>query len=75
MSEWLMLGWQCWLTLVRMVLMSVAACWLTNGRLQRKLHFLIANIAEALESFLSDSGGKLLTLSRQMALNELSSAC
>ncbi len=42
MSEWLMLAWQCWLTLVWMVLMSVAACRLTNGRPRRKLHFLIA---------------------------------
>lgn len=58
-----------------MVLMSVAACRLTNGRPQRKLHFLIASVAEALESFLSDIGGKLLTLSRQMATNELSSTC
>ena len=38
-----MLGWQCWLTLVWMVLMSVAACRLTNGRPRRKLHFLIAS--------------------------------
>lgn len=41
MSEWLMLAWQCWLTLVWMVLMSVAACRLTNRRPRRKLHFLI----------------------------------
>lgn len=36
-----MLAWCCWLMLVWMVLMSVAACRLTNRRPPRKLHFLI----------------------------------
>lgn len=64
MSEWLMLAWRRWLTLVWMVLMNTADCRLTKQPL-----------AEALESFSSGVVGKLLTLSRQMALNELSGSC
>lgn len=58
----------------RTPLMSAAACRLTNGRPQRKLHFLMASVAEAPESFSSDDGAVLLTLSRRMAADELSGA-
>lgn len=52
--------------------MSAAACRLTNGRPQRKLHFLAASVAAAPDSLSSDDGGMLLTLSRRMATDELS---
>jgi len=40
-----MFAWRCWLTLVWMVLMTVAACRLTNGRPWRKLHSFIATVS------------------------------